>query len=83
MTREDVKSAKIANCYRHTGFLKDVMIESDFDVLHDIQLSPNMSEMYWYLEINSYYYINITVVPRAPFGCSQGGALGLSRLLYY
>ena len=43
MTREDVKSAKISNCYRHTGFLKDFVIESDFDVLHDIQLSPNMS----------------------------------------
>ena len=46
MTREDVKSAKIANCYRHTGFLKDFVIESDFDVLLDIQvqlLSPNMS----------------------------------------
>ena len=43
MTREDVKSANIANCYRHTVFLKDFVIESDFDVLRDIQLSPNMS----------------------------------------
>ena len=43
MTREDVKSAKIANCYRHAGFLKDFVIESHFEVLHDIELSPNMS----------------------------------------
>ena len=42
MTRVDVKSAQIANCYRNTVFLKDFVIESDFDVLRDIQLSPNM-----------------------------------------
>ena len=45
MTREDVKSAKIANCYRHAGFFKDFVIESDFDVLHDIQLLPNMHDV--------------------------------------
>ena len=44
---EDVKSATIANCYRHAGFVKDPVIESrvfrEFDVFHDIPLSTNMS----------------------------------------
>ena len=39
-----VKSATIANCYRHAGFVKDPVIESvEFDVFHDIPLSTNMS----------------------------------------
>ena len=44
---EDVKSATIANCYRHASFVKDPVIESrvfrEFDVFHDIPLSTNMS----------------------------------------
>ena len=41
---EDIKSATIANCYRHAGFLRDPVIESvEFDVFHNIPLSTNMS----------------------------------------
>ena len=41
---EDVKSATIANCCRHAGFVKDPVIESvEFDVFHNIPLSTNMS----------------------------------------
>ena len=50
---EDVKSATIANCYRHAGFVKDPVIESvEFDVFHDIPLSANMSREQLLAEID-------------------------------